>query len=102
MKKKLLALVLALTMVIGLLAGCGAKSSTEEPSTEGNKSDAVSEDTIPTGDWVIGLSNSYYGNTWRKQMVDSFTTVAKEAKEKGYIKDYLIQNGDGSVNAQIR
>ena len=101
MKKKLLALVLALTMVIGLLAGCGAKSSSEEPSTEGNKSDAVSEDTIPTGDWVIGLSNSYYGNTWRKQMVDSFTTVAKEAKEKGYIKDYLIQNGDGSVNAQI-
>ncbi|HVI40718.1 MAG TPA: ABC transporter substrate-binding protein [Anaerovoracaceae bacterium] len=101
MKKKLLVLVLTLAMVTGLLVGCGSKPSTEAPSTEGTTPDAVSENTIPTGDWVIGLSNSYYGNTWRKGMVNSFTKVAEEAKAAGYIKDYLIQNGDGSVNAQI-
>jgi ribose transport system substrate-binding protein len=56
---------------------------------------------FPKGDWVIGLSNSYYGNGWRKQMVESFTEAAENAKKAGYIKDYVIQNGDGTVNAQI-
>ena len=56
---------------------------------------------LPKGDWVIGLSNSYYGNTWRHQMVESFTNVAEQAKEMGLISDYLIQNGDNTVNAQI-
>lgn len=56
---------------------------------------------LPKGKWVIGLSNSYYGNTWRKQMVDSFTEAATEAKKNGYIKDFIVQNGDGTVNAQI-
>lgn len=56
---------------------------------------------IPKGKWVIGLSNSYYGNTWRKQMVDSFTEAAQNAKDAGYIKDFIVQNGDGTVNAQI-
>jgi len=40
---------------------------------------------------VIGLSNSFYGNNWRKQMVDSFTEAAEDAKANGYIKDYQIQ-----------
>lgn len=55
----------------------------------------------PKGNWVIALSNSYYGNTWRKQMVDAFTQAAEEAKAKGYIKDYVIVNGDGTQNTQI-
>lgn len=79
------------------------ETAAESAGTEQSGKTAENAETydIPKGDWVIGLSNSYYGNTWRKQMVDSFETVAKEAKEKGYIKDYLIQNGDGTVNAQI-
>jgi ribose transport system substrate-binding protein len=122
MTKKLLTLVIVLAMAAGLFMGCSqapsneptqepsqaateapvAESPSEAPSApEETASAEVSENTIPTGDWVIGLSNSYYGNTWRKQMVDSFTKVAEEAKAAGYIKDYIIQNGDGSVNAQI-
>ncbi|WP_018717739.1 ABC transporter substrate-binding protein [Arhodomonas aquaeolei] len=50
---------------------------------------------------VIALSNAYYGNTWRRQMVDSFEAVAKKAKEQGVIEDYIILNGDGSVNQQM-
>lgn len=91
--KKRIAMLLSLTMALSMLAGFGINA--EEPA-----SDTVAVE-IPEGEWVIGLSNSYYGNTWRKQMVDSFTTVAEEAKEAGYIKDYVIQNGDGTVNAQI-
>lgn len=53
------------------------------------------------GEWVIALSNAYYGNTWRKQMVDAFTVAAEKAKADGLIKDYIIMNGDGTQNQQI-
>jgi ribose transport system substrate-binding protein len=50
---------------------------------------------------VIALSNAYYGNTWRHQMVESVQAVAEEAKKQGLISDYIILNGDGSVNQQM-
>jgi ribose transport system substrate-binding protein len=53
---------------------------------------------------VIALSNSFYGNTWRRQMVDAFTEQADAAKAEGLIADYVVLNGDGSVaqqNAQL-
>lgn len=56
---------------------------------------------LKPGSWVIGLSNSYYGNTWRKQMVDNFNEAADEAKAEGLIADYEVQNGDNTVNAQL-
>ena len=50
---------------------------------------------------VIALSNAYYGNTWRHQMVEAFQAAADEAKKEGLISDYVILNGDGSVNQQM-
>ncbi len=50
---------------------------------------------------VIALSNSYYGNIFRHQMVEGFEAAASEAKKKGDISDYIILNGDGSVSQQI-
>ena len=49
---------------------------------------------------VIALSNSFYGNTWRRQMVDAFTEQAETAKAEGLIADYVVLNGDGSVAQQ--
>ncbi|WP_336749693.1 ABC transporter substrate-binding protein [Pantoea vagans] len=49
---------------------------------------------------VIGLSNSYYGNTWRRQMVTSFEDEAKKAKQQGLIADYVIFNSDGTAAQQ--
>ena len=49
---------------------------------------------------VIALSNSFYGNTWRRQMVDAFTEQAEAAKAGGLISDYVVLNGDGSVAQQ--
>lgn len=49
---------------------------------------------------VIALSNSFYGNTWRRQMVDAFTAEAEKAKADGKIADFVVLNGDGSVNQQ--
>ena len=49
---------------------------------------------------VIALSNSFYGNTWRRQMVDAFTEQAEAAKAEGLIADFVVLNGDGSVAQQ--
>lgn len=49
---------------------------------------------------VIALSNSFYSNTWRRQMVDAFTAQAEKAKADGLIADYVVLNGDGSVAQQ--
>ena len=49
---------------------------------------------------VIALSNSFYGNDWRRQMVDAFTEAAEAAKTEGLIADYIVLNGDGSVPQQ--
>jgi len=50
---------------------------------------------------VIALSNSFYGNSWRKQMVDTFVVAAEDAKARGLIKDFIVVNGDGTQNQQI-
>lgn len=50
---------------------------------------------------VIALSNAYYGNTWRHQMVEAFQAAAEQAKTNGAISDYVVLNGDGSVNQQM-
>lgn len=49
---------------------------------------------------VIALSNAFYGNIWRHQMVEAFEASAKQAKADGKIANYIILNGDGSVSQQ--
>lgn len=122
--KKRAAILMAAAMALSLLSGATvmAEEAAEETTVEETAEEETAEDAsvtdssdmevtddgvyfgdyfLPKGDWVIGLSNSYYGNTWRHQMVESFTNVAEEAKELGLISDYLVQNGDNTVNAQI-
>ena len=101
MKKRIFSLLLAALMILSL-AACGSSgggssssgsgddsSSTSEPSgsssgsgsdSSGGSSSSGSGYDLSEGDYVIGLSNSFYGNTWRRQMVDSFTEAAEEAK----------------------
>ena len=55
------------------------------------------EDKKPT----VALSNAYYGNNWRHQMVQAFEKAAEEAKSKGLLANYIELNGDNTVNAQI-
>jgi ribose transport system substrate-binding protein len=51
--------------------------------------------------YKIALSNSFYGNTWRKQMVDVMQKAADDAKSKGVISDFTVDNGDGTANTQL-
>ena len=125
LRQRLLALLLASAMAL-CTAACGSSTETgtetdtaaaeetqedAEAPEETDEAESEAADTaepaasgttdLAEGDYVIGLSNSFYGNTWRKQMVESFTQAAEEAKNAGYIADYEIQNGDNTVNTQI-
>ena len=54
------------------------------------------------GQYVIALSNSFLGNTWRKTMVDIFEQTAKQAKAQGVIKDYRTENtAENTATEQI-
>ena len=103
MKKKIVSILLCLTLVACMAAGCGEKKAEDGGKSEAKSSESKSDGdaVVKKGDYVIGLSNSYFGNTWRKQMVEAFTNSAEEAKKAGYISDYEIQNGDNTVNSQI-
>jgi len=51
--------------------------------------------------YKLALSNSFYGNTWRKQMVDVMEKAANDAKAQHLLSDFIIDNGDGTVNTQL-
>src|SRR5699024_7978389 len=76
----LFALGFAAVVGMGLLVSTPAAASSDAP--------------------VIALANSYYGNTWRQQMVGAFKAAAEKAKEEGEISDFMVLNGDGSVTQQ--
>ena len=113
--KKVLAMVLALLMALAFPAGIaetveGGYDMASKAATDTIAgADVIQEVTetdmtgfeLKEGDWVIGLSNSYYGNTWRKQSVSAFEEAAQSAIDAGYISSYEVQNGDNTVNAQL-
>ena len=93
--KKGIVLMLVVCLAIGSLFAAGKSEAQVKTGP------ATFTGEIQQGKYVIGLSNSYFGNTWRKQMVEAFANEAEEAKKAGYISSYQVQNGDGTVNAQI-
>ncbi len=91
MKKRslrILSVILACGLIFSISACKSTPSSTSSTSTAAQKP-------------VIALSNSYYGNTWRHQMVDAFVAAAKQAKSEGLISNYIVENGDGTQATQI-
>ena len=51
MMKKIIAIFLALTMAVGLLAGCGKKNNAETGESDSNKLSVVTT-IFPEYDWV--------------------------------------------------
>ncbi len=76
-----------LVLVLSLLSVCFGFSTQAQEAGQKKK-------------WKIALSNSYYGNIWRHQMVEAFRQAADQAKAEGLISDYVVENGDGTVNQQ--
>lgn len=78
-----------------MTAACGSGSSSGAGS--GSSKSGSSSSTSPS----IALSNSYDGNSWRKEMVANFTTAANTAKSGGQISKYEVVNSDNSSSQQI-
>jgi ribose transport system substrate-binding protein len=53
-------------------------------------------------DYVIGISNSLFGNSWRESMIDSMKEVADYYIEQGMLGDYIIQQSGPDVQTQIQ
>lgn len=93
MKKKFfgfLSIVMASSL---LLAACGSQSSS---GTGGGKNGKVGKHN-----WKIVLSNSYNGNSWRQEMVKSFKTAAKKAKQQGLIGSFQVVNANNTASQQV-
>ena len=60
--------------------------------------------TVPAkqGPYVVGLSNSFSGNSWRAQMVAEFKSEADKLKSAGSLKDYIVADATGSTASQIQ
>lgn len=88
MKRRFLALCLFLA-VLGMV---GVTSATAQAFTVPHKA----------GPYVVGLCNSFSGNSWRAQMVAEFRQEADKLKAKGVLKDYVIADATGSTASQIQ
>jgi len=54
------------------------------------------------GPFVVGLSNSFSGNSWRAQMVAEFKAAAEKMKSDGKLKDYIVADATGNTSSQIQ
>jgi ribose transport system substrate-binding protein len=54
------------------------------------------------GNYVVGVSNSMYGNLWREKHVAEAVAVAKEYIKMGWLKDVVVQQSGPDVAVQIQ
>ncbi|SCP99476.1 ABC transporter substrate-binding protein [Anaerobium acetethylicum] len=93
MKKRIISIIIVVSMIATLVTGCGSGDSTKNATTE-------STDASEEG-FVIGFSNGYWGNTWRAQMVEDFEARCEEYKEDGIIADYMVSNTESDATEQL-
>lgn len=91
--KNVMSRILLVILALGILL-VSAACSNSQPSS---KTEQKNSGKKP----VIAISNSFYGNTWRHQMVDAYEAAAKQAKAEGLIADYIVLNGDGTQQTQM-
>ncbi len=54
------------------------------------------------GDYVVGISNSTFGNLWREKHVAETVAVAEMYIKRGWLKSYIVQQSGPDVQAQIQ
>ena len=62
MKKKLLSVLLCMTMAVSMLAGCGSKEEAKEPASEAGKEEAAPAATAAGDEAKAGEGSS--SSTW--------------------------------------
>ena len=101
--KKVLALILALSMVFVLVACGGAEKAEEAPAAEAPAAEAPAAEA-PAAEakgYKIGFSNFSIGNSWRQQMEAEFVYRAEQLVAEGVISEYVMLMSDGDQAQQI-
>lgn len=91
--KRLIALLMTVAMVFALVA-CGGTSG--DAGSDGNAGKTAKTEGIK-----LGISNGYYGNTWRAQYVEGMEALCKEYVADGTLSDYTILNSTGDVTEEL-
>lgn len=87
--------VLKLCIPVGL-AGAMATAAFAVPASATGTRNSTSQP------YVVALSNSFLGNTWRQTMVDIFEKTAQKAQAQGLITGYKVENtSDNDATTQI-
>ncbi|MEG1012126.1 MAG: ABC transporter substrate-binding protein [Ruthenibacterium sp.] len=99
--KKLLALVLALTLALSLVGCGGAASSITADSAVAASTVTDASTATNAGPYKIGFSNYFVGNSWKQQMEAEFKQEAEKLKADGVISEYVMLNADSDQSKQI-
>ncbi len=89
----------ALAVPAVFAGGSSESSSASQPSSNSMPDYLVG---AKKGPYVIGLSNSFSGNSWRAQMVAEFKFAAEKQKSDGTLKDYVVADATGNTASQIQ
>jgi len=103
--KRLITIVLALMMVIGVMACAGVVESGPPPAPAPEPAPAPAPAPAPEDDGIkpmrVGLSNTFMF-PWRAQMIDNMLTVFEFYKGRGWVEgELIIQHAGVDTNSQI-
>lgn len=103
--KKLFALMMAGILAFSMVA-CGSGTPAETPDTDSAGSEsganAASTESEPkTSGIKLGISNGYYGNTWRAQYVEAMEGLCDELVADGTLSEYTLLNSTGDVTEEL-
>lgn len=105
MKRRLLVVCLFI-IVSGLATVATLFAGGSKESSSGTTMAPVSAQAYMVGvkkaPYVVGLCNSFSGNSWRAQMVAEFRGEADKLKASGTLKDYVVADATGSTASQIQ
>ncbi len=79
---------------IAMLASCAAVGASSGLA-------AAAGHTPAAGKWTVALANSYYGNSWREEMICSIKEEALTPQYTPYVSKVLVTNSGESVAAQV-
>ena len=97
MKKKLMALGLAASLML-TLAACGGSSSSSGAASDTQTSGSGDSEG---GGYKIAFSNSYVGNAWRTASVNIFDAYTADLVEQGVLSKAYSSSAGDDVQAQI-
>lgn len=98
--KKMIALLLACSMVLCVISGCSSSPQQSSPAGSPSSSPAPGGSSEPSASktYKVGFSNVWVGNTYGVQSVNELEAFLKNCDQ---VSEYYIYNADNDVNKQI-